>query len=144
MAIKKVRERVHNGGTTGTEADYDAIYYETSEDLIVGQVQQLSTTGYRMYSGGIIEQWGEVEITVPVRGLGTANIVFPVAFPNKCVHATTNITKKTDTNNTSFIDCINSTFALPSQNGGLVIARNIDVSLSAPTKYTLTWFAKGY
>lgn len=144
MAIKKVRERVHNGGTTGTEADYDAIYYETSEDLIVGQVQQLSTTGYRMYSGGIIEQWGEVEITIPVRGLGTANIIFPIEFPNKCIHATANVTKKTDTNSTSFVDCINSNFALPSKIGGTVIARNIDVSLSTATKYTLTWCAKGY
>lgn len=62
MAIKKVRERVHNGGTTGTEADYDVIHYETSEDLIVGQVQQLGDTGYRVLSGGLVLIWGSVVI----------------------------------------------------------------------------------
>ena len=35
MAIKKVRERVHNGGTTGTEADWDIIYMETSSDVSI-------------------------------------------------------------------------------------------------------------
>ena len=62
MAIKKVRERVHNGGTTGTEADYDIIHYETSEDLLVGQVQEFGDTGYRVLSGGLILIWGSVVI----------------------------------------------------------------------------------
>ena len=62
MAIKKVRERIHNGGTTGTEADYDVIYYETSEDLLVGQVQEFGDTGYRVLSGGLILIWGSVVI----------------------------------------------------------------------------------
>ena len=62
MAIKKVRERVHNGGTTGTEADYDIIHYETSEDLLVGQVQNLARSGFRVFSGGLMEVWGEANI----------------------------------------------------------------------------------
>ena len=62
MAIKKVRERIHNGGTTGTEADYDVIHYETSEDLLVGQVQEFGDTGYRVLSGGLILIWGSVVI----------------------------------------------------------------------------------
>ncbi|MBP3906955.1 MAG: hypothetical protein J6D12_07560 [Peptostreptococcaceae bacterium] len=59
MAIKKVRERVHNGGTTGTEADYDVLHHETSEDLVINQVQSLSETGYKVTSGGLIEIWGK-------------------------------------------------------------------------------------
>ena len=62
MAIKKVRERIHNGGTTGTEADYDVIHYETSEDLLVGQIQEFGDTGYRVLSGGLILIWGSVVI----------------------------------------------------------------------------------
>ena len=144
MAIKKIRERIHNGGTTGTESDWDTYYYETSEDMLVGQVQRLSTTGYRMYSGGIIEQWGEVEITVPIRGIGSTNITFPLSFPTKCVFASTNVTKRADTGSTSFVDCINSNFAIPTTNGGAIIARNIDVSLTAATKFTVSWRALGY
>lgn len=63
MAIKKVRERIHNGGTTGTEADYDVIYYETSEDLLVGQIQALNNSGYRILPGGLILQWGSIVAT---------------------------------------------------------------------------------
>ena len=62
MAIKKVRERIHNGGTTGTEADYDIIHYETSEDLLVGQVQNLARSGFRVFPGGLMEVWGEAAI----------------------------------------------------------------------------------
>lgn len=62
MTIKKVRERVHNGGTTGTEADYDIIHYETSEDLLVGQVQNLARSGFRVFPGGLMEVWGEATI----------------------------------------------------------------------------------
>ena len=41
MTIKKVRERVHNGGTTGTEADYDVwvkvIYDDKTIDTILAE-----------------------------------------------------------------------------------------------------------
>lgn len=56
----KVRERVYNGGGTGTEVDYDVLHYETSEDLIVGQVENLAETGYKKLPGGLILQWGRV------------------------------------------------------------------------------------
>ena len=81
MAVKKVRERVHNGGTTGTENDWDTIYTETSEDVIVGQVQLLGTTGYRVHPGGMIEQWGVVD------GVTNAwkTVKFPIEFPSKSV-----------------------------------------------------------
>ena len=143
MAIIKSRERVHNGGTSKTESDWDIIYKETSEDLIVGQVQSLNKTGYRKFPGGIIEQWGEVEITVPVRGMGSANIIFPIVFPNACVFSTANVLK-TDSGNVSFVDCVNSNFAITTKNGGSIIARNIDVSLSEPKKFIINWYAKGY
>ena len=81
MAIKKVRERFHNGGTTGTEADYDVLHYETSEDMIIGQVQNLATTGYRTLPGGLIMQWGIVE--------GVTNswktVRFPIEFPKASI-----------------------------------------------------------
>ena len=63
MAVKKVRERVHNGGTTGTEADWDTIYKETSEDLVIGQIQALNNSGYRILPGGLILQWGSIVAT---------------------------------------------------------------------------------
>lgn len=106
MAIKKVRERMHNGGTTGTAADFDIIHYETSEDLIVGQVQQLGDTGYRVLSGGLVLIWGsvviqnsnyeaETTITLPVR-------VKKLGFPVFGCYDTTgqvfvNATNKTET-----------------------------------------------
>ena len=62
MTIKKVRERVHNGGTSGTESDWDTYYYETSEDMIVGQVQNLGRNGFRVFPGGLMEVWGETII----------------------------------------------------------------------------------
>ena len=80
MAIKKVRERVHNGGTTGTEADYDVIHYETSEDLIVGQKQSLVASGYRIMPGDLIMQWGVSEIYFNNQGNKTIEIIFPISF----------------------------------------------------------------
>lgn len=77
MAIKKIRERIHNGGTTGTESDWDTYYYETSEDMLVGQVQQLGDFGYRVLSGGLILVWG----TVVVQNSGylaTGSVKYPV------------------------------------------------------------------
>ena len=62
MAIKKLRERVHNGGTSGTESDWDTYYYETSEDMLVGQIQSLGRSGFRVLTGGLMEVWGETAI----------------------------------------------------------------------------------
>ncbi len=62
MAIKKLRERVHNGGTSGTESDWDTYYYETSEDMLVGQIQSLGRSGFRVFPGGLMEVWGETAI----------------------------------------------------------------------------------
>ena len=138
MAIKKAQYNVK------TESGFDTYHFETSESQIIYQIQQLSTTGYRVHPGGLIEQWGEVDITVPIRGLGSTNITFPVSFPTKCVFASTNVTKRADTGSTSFVDCINSNFAIPTTNGGAIIARNIDVSLTAATKFTVSWRALGY
>ena len=80
MAIKKVRERVHNGGTTGTEADYDVIHYETSEDLIVGQKQSLVASGYRIMPGDLIMQWGTTEIHLNNQGNKSIEVIFPISF----------------------------------------------------------------
>ena len=80
MAIKKVRERIHNGGTTGTEADYDVIYYETSEDLIVGQKQSLDASGYRIMPGDLIMQWGTTEIYLNNQGNKSIEAIFPISF----------------------------------------------------------------
>ena len=77
MAIKKVRERVHNGGTTGTEADYDIIHYETSEDLLVGQIQQNGHTGFRVLPGGLVLIWGSIVIQDSGYEV-ERNIIFPV------------------------------------------------------------------
>lgn len=81
MAVKKVRERVHNGGTTGTENDWDTIYTETSEDVIVGQVQLLESTGFKVHPGGYTEQWGIVENVTNA----WKTVRYPLEFKNKCV-----------------------------------------------------------
>lgn len=87
MAIKKIRERMHNGGTSGTEADFDIIHYETSEDIIIGQVQQLGEIGYRKYPGGLIEQWGTHYFDEKhAEGIIGVTIELPVTFPKKLVN----------------------------------------------------------
>lgn len=83
MAIKKVREMVHNGGTTGTESDYDTIYRETTEDMIVGQMQLLDENGWKLQPGGMIEQWGIAEIYLLNQSSKTITITLPIKFTKK-------------------------------------------------------------
>lgn len=106
MGIKKLRERVHNGGTTGTESDWDTYYYETSEDMVVGQVESLQENGYRQLSGGLILQWGtavisnsnhsvEGTITLPVEVNKVLNITVSCHdMGNRAVVSTYNLTSK--------------------------------------------------
>lgn len=87
MAVKKVRERVHNGGTTGTEADWDTIYKETSEDLLVGQIQSLASSGYKKHPGGLIEQWGTHDFSTGHKdGVIGVTIKLPITFPTKILN----------------------------------------------------------
>ncbi|MDU6297211.1 hypothetical protein, partial [Clostridium celatum] len=64
-----------------TANGYDTYHLETSEDMIVGQVQNLATTGYRTLPGGLIMQWGIVE--------GVTNswktVRFPIEFPKASI-----------------------------------------------------------
>ena len=56
MAIKNAQYNVKN------QNGFDTYHFETSEDMIVGQVQQLGDTGYRVLSGGLVLIWGSVVI----------------------------------------------------------------------------------
>lgn len=56
MAIKNAQYNVKN------QNGFDTYHFETSEDMVVGQVQQLGDTGYRVLSGGLVLIWGSVVI----------------------------------------------------------------------------------
>ena len=56
MAFKNAQYNVKN------QNGFDTYHFETSEDMIVGQVQQLGDTGYRVLSGGLVLIWGSVVI----------------------------------------------------------------------------------
>ncbi|MFD1949900.1 hypothetical protein ACFSGX_03840 [Sphingomonas arantia] len=46
--------------------------------------QSLEPTGWQRMPGGLIRQWGEAIVT---DSSGVTNVVFPVAFPNRCLSA---------------------------------------------------------
>lgn len=100
MAIKKVRERVHNGGTTDTEADWDIIHTETSEDMLVSQIQSLSKSGYRTLPGGLTLQWGLVD------GISNAwkRITYPVSFKSTAVNIQMTEIGSTDGASQTYLD----------------------------------------
>ncbi|GAA0735471.1 gp53-like domain-containing protein [Clostridium oceanicum] len=52
MTVKKAVYKVDNG------SGFDDIFFKTSEDMIVNQVQSLGKNGYRKLPGGVILQWG--------------------------------------------------------------------------------------
>ena len=56
MAIKNKQYNVK------TETGYDTFHFETNEEVIIGQVQQLGRSGFRVFPGGLMEVWGEAII----------------------------------------------------------------------------------
>ncbi|WP_195245038.1 gp53-like domain-containing protein [Clostridium celatum] len=136
MAIKKVRERFHNGGTTGTEADYDVLHYETSEDLIVNQVQQLTETGYRKLPGGMILQWGKVQPTSSSAGEASQQVILPIQFPSTCVGAFASVNDIAG-NHANIANYVCNAYG----NNTAIVVR---AKGAAGTKVTIKWFAIGY
>lgn len=124
----KVRERVYNGGGTGTEVDYDVLHYETSEDLIVGQVQNLGTTGFKKHPGGLIEQWGRVQ----ANNAGIT-VIFPVQFSSEC----------TPTVTANVFD--DNAYNIPvSVYGGTPFSSKVYIRTSSEEKMWVSWRAIGY
>ena len=135
MAIKKVRERVHNGGTTGTEADYDVLHYETSEDLIVGQVENLVETGYKKLPGGLILQWGRVQPSSNQSGDASQQVTLPVTFPKMCLGAFANVNDVSGSH-----ESIGNYKCNAYGNNSAIVVR---ANGSPSTKITIRWFALG-
>ena len=135
MAIQKVRERVHNGGTTGTEADWDIIYMETSEDVLVGQVENLAETGYKKLPGGLILQWGRVQPSSNQSGEASQQVTLPVTFPKMCLGAFASVNDVSG-NHESIGNYKCNAYG---NNSAIVVRAN-----GAPdTRPTIRWFALG-
>ena len=138
MDIKKVRERVHNGGTTGTEADYDVIHYETSEDLIVGQKQSLVASGYRIMPGDLIMQWGTTEIYLNNQGNKSIEVIFPISFKSSVF----SIIASEQDNSTTTLGSYNTACYDATINKFKVMVRNIfDSQLTGRVR--VNWIAFG-
>lgn len=138
MAIKKVRERVHNGGNTNTDADWDTIYYETSEDMIVGQRQLLAETGWRMHPGGEIEQWGTTEVWFSNSAHKTVNITLPIQFKTKAFGVNANEVDNSMTTQGMFICGGNSTLTTLTLN-----VTDIALSNTRNGRVRVFWRVKG-
>ena len=131
----KVRERVYNGGGTGTEVDYDVLHYETSEDLIVGQVENLAETGYKKLPGGLILQWGRVQPSSNQSGYASQQVTLPVTFPKMCLGAFANVNDVSGSHE-SIGDYKCNAYG---NNSAIVVRANGSPS----TKITIRWFALG-
>lgn len=81
MATKKAQYNVDNGN------GYDTYYFETSEDVIINQVQNLAVSGYRKLPGGLIIQWGRINVPAGEFNGYTGTIAtFPISFPNEILN----------------------------------------------------------
>lgn len=56
MAIKNAQYNVKN------QNGFDTYHFETSEEVIIGQIQSLGRSGFRVFPGGLMEVWGEAAI----------------------------------------------------------------------------------
>jgi hypothetical protein len=69
----------YNGNTVWHAGNFDPASRLATSDF-TGSNQQLTANGYQRLPGGLILQWGSVFIT----GNGSANVTFPITFPNAC------------------------------------------------------------
>lgn len=81
MATKKAQYNVDNGN------GYDTYYFETSEDVIINPVQNLAGSGYRKLPGGLIIQWGAVNVPAgDYNGYTGTFVTLPISFPNQILN----------------------------------------------------------
>lgn len=122
MTIKKAQYNVK------TENGFDTYHFETSEDMLVGQVQNLGTTGFKKHPGGLIEQWGRVQ----ANNAGIT-VIFPVQFSSEC----------TPTVTANVFD--DNAYNIPvSVYGGTPFSSKVYIRTSSEEKMWVSWRAIGY
>lgn len=68
--------------------DFDEIHFRTNENMIINQSQSLAGSGYRKLPGGLIIQWGRVNVPAgEYNGYTGTFATLPISFPNEILNA---------------------------------------------------------
>lgn len=81
MAQKNAVYQVDNG------SGFDEIHFRTNENMIVNPTQNLADSGYRKLPGGLIIQWGRVNVPAgDYNGYTGTFVTLPISFPNQILN----------------------------------------------------------
>lgn len=81
MAQKNAVYQVDNGN------GFDEIHFRTNENMIVNPTQNLAGSGYRRLPGGLIIQWGRINVPAGDYNGYTGTIAtLPISFPNQILN----------------------------------------------------------
>ncbi|WP_167746727.1 gp53-like domain-containing protein [Eikenella corrodens] len=71
-------------GHTHRAAEITDLGEAVKQQMAATMQHQATANGYTNLPNGLIDQWGQVEMSW--RGEGPVKVVFPIAFPNSCLN----------------------------------------------------------